>query len=228
MRRGPHVHWTKSRFKALRSKVNPILEWKRYQWPFTVDRAWPDAPAEFRREFQFIWRRHFDCRPKNPISNDRCDSPEPHETDFFQGWNLMQRILSNNCNLEDATRQIRFTELANDYRVFAIPKTILTKATADQMGEWLATELKKGSNLYGDLLKDKLLNETELFGTTNEWADWLFHQTGRPTGVAKDTHFYRRCHYMDSIIEAIYPSFDISKLLAPPKHRARGKPYVRK
>ncbi len=140
----------------------------------------------------------------------------------------MQRILSNNCDLEDATRQIQFTELANDYRVFAIPKTILTKATADQMGEWLATELKRGSNLYGDLLKDKLLNETELFGTTNEWADWLFHKSGRRTGIAKDTHFYRRCGYIQSLVDSIYPSFDISKLLASPKHRARGKPYVRK
>ena len=228
IRRGPEVHWTKSRFKALRSKVNPILEWKQYRWPFTTDHSWSDAPPQLRRDFLFIWRRHFDCRPKNPISNDRCDSPSPHETNFFQGWNLLQRIMSNNCTMEDATRNVHFTDLANNYRLFAIPKTILTKATADEMGEWLAAEFKKGSDLYGDLLKGKLLNEAELLGTANEWADWLSRQAGKGVRAAKDTHFYRRCRYINSLVDCIYPHFDISKLLAPPKHRARGKPYVRK
>lgn len=129
---------------------------------------------------------------------------------------------------EDASNVIRFNRLANDYRVFAIPKTILTKASADTMGQWLADHLKRGSSLYGDLLKGKLLNEAELLGTTNEWTDWLAHQAGNLAGVHKDTHFYRRSRYMNSLVDLVYPRFEIGKLLAPPTHRARGKQYVRK
>ena len=121
-----------------------------------------------------------------------------------------------------------FDELVQDFRVFAIPKTILTKGSADMLGEWLGDELKKGSDLYGNLLKGKLLNEGELFGTTSDWTDWLSHQAGGLAGIAKSTYFYRRCKYMKLLVRCIYPEFEISKLLAPPKHRARGKKYVRK
>jgi hypothetical protein len=229
LRRGPEVYWTKSRFKRLRSRVNPILEWKRYVWPFTVEHSWADAPAEFRREFQFIWRRQFDCRPTNPITKDRRDSPSPHETDFFQGWNLADFGASGRgANLKELAVVFRFNDLAYNYRVFAIPKTILTKASADAMGKWLAGELKKDSRLYADLLRDKLLNEAELFGTANEWTDWLAYQAGHIAGVVKDTHFYRRCRYMNSLVDLVYPKFEVGKLLAPPIHRARGKKYVGK
>jgi hypothetical protein len=228
IRRGPEVYWTKSRFKRLRSWVNPILEWRRYPWPFTVEHSWTDAPAQFRREFHFIWRRQFDCRPTNPLTQDRRDSPSPHETTFFHDWNLMSFRASGHLAQDDLYQVIRFKELADDFRVFAIPKTILTKASADAMGQWLSDELKKGSDLYGDLLKGKLLNECEMFGTTSEWTDWLPHHAGLPAKVAKDTHFYRRCRYMTTLVDLIFPRFEISKLLAPPPHRARGKKYVRK
>lgn len=226
--RGPEVHWTTCRFKRLRDWVNPIAEWKKYAWPFTVEHSWADAPAGFCREFQFIWRNQFDCRPTNPITKDRRDSSLPHETPFFHDWNLMSFRASGQLTHEDLFNMIRFDDLARDYRVFAIPKTILTKASADAMGTWLADELKKGSLLYADLLKDRLLNEAELLGTSNEWADWLTHQTRQSRTIAKDTHFYRRCRYITSLVDLVFPGFEISKLLAPPKHRARGKKYVRK
>lgn len=129
---------------------------------------------------------------------------------------------------DEQARLFMFEELVQNYRVFAIPKTILTKASAETMGKWLADELKKGSALYGDLLKGKLLNEAELLGTTNEWTGWLSYQSGELVGVAKPTYFYRSVKYMKSLVDLIYPNFEISKLLAPPKHRARGKKYVRK
>jgi hypothetical protein len=121
-----------------------------------------------------------------------------------------------------------FEELAQNYRVFAIPNTILTKASAETMGKWLADELKNGSDLYGNLLKGKLLNEAELLGTTNEWTGWLSYQAGELVGVAKPTYFYRSVKYMKSLVGLIYPNFEIGKLLSSPKHRARGKKYVRK
>src|SRR5439155_4749927 len=41
--RAPQVRLTISRFRRLADKVNPILEWKRFDWPFTVEHSWSDA-----------------------------------------------------------------------------------------------------------------------------------------------------------------------------------------
>ena len=101
MRRGPQVSWTTSKFKRLCSWVNPILEWRRYPWPFTVEHSWADAPAQFRREFNFIWRRQFDCRPTNPLTKDRSDSPSPHEISFFHDWDLMNFRASGHVSQDD-------------------------------------------------------------------------------------------------------------------------------
>ena len=225
--RGPEVHWTTSRFKRLRDWVNPIAEWRRYAWPFSVEHSWLAAPAGFRRAFLFIWRSQFDCRPRNPLTKDRRDSPAPYETPFFHDWHLATFRASGQVGHDDMFQVIRFNELGDNFRVFAVPKTILTKASADAMGKWLADELKKGSRLYGDLLKDKLLNDAEMFGTTSEWTDWLPPHAGIGPVVAKDSHFYYRCRYMASLVELTFPGFEIGKLLAPPAHRARGKKYIR-
>jgi hypothetical protein len=222
------VSWTTSRFKGLGDRVNAILEWKRYEWPFTVEHSWPDAPAQFRRQFAFIWRNQFDCRPKNPLTDDRRDSPTPHESTFFHDWNLMTFRASNELGSNDLQQIIRFREIAEYYRAFAIPKTILTKANADAMGSWLAGHLKKGSSLHGDLLTNGLLNDGEMFGSMTEWTDWLPRQAGKHSRGARDTHYYRRCKYMDNLVALVFPKFDIANLLARPTHRARGKKYVGK
>jgi len=226
--RGPEVFCTQSKFKRLRDQVNAFEEWRRYQWPFTVDHSWADAPPQFKRRFHFIWRDQFDCRSVNPLTGNRRDSPSPHETTFFWDWDLLRFRESGNLTEADLRQLFRFNELAKDYRVFAIPKTVLTKARADRMGKWLAHQLKKGSNRHGDPLKDKLLNESELLGTTGEWADWLAHRARVAVRTRKDSHFYRRCHYMTSLVDRIFPEFDIGDLLASPLHRARGKKYVPK
>jgi hypothetical protein len=230
IRRGPEVHWTTSRIKRLRDKVDPLKEWRDYfkdGRTFKMETPWRDAPPQFRRQFQFIWRSRFDCRPTNPISKDRSDSPHPHESNFFHSWRL-DGFRASNLSHENLVKMLKFNELADNYRIFAVPKTILTKASANVMGKWMTDELKRGSRLYGDLLKDGLLNEAELFGTTPEWTEWLARNTQQTSGSSKDSHFYRRCHYMDSLVALVYPLFDIAKLLAPPKHRARGKKYVPK
>lgn len=226
--RGPEIHWTKSRVKCLRSWVNPIKEWREYTWPFTVDHQWLAAPMGFRREFQFIWRNGFDCRPNNPLTKDRRDAPSPFETQFFHDWNIAEFRVRGQVSKDDLRQMNRFDDIARKYRVFAVPKTVLTKGSAESMGKWLSDELKKGSNLYGDLLKERLLNEAELLGTASEWNDWLNREAGKLKGVRQETYFYRRCKYLDSLVGLIYPSFPIDKLLEPPKHRARGKIYVRK
>jgi hypothetical protein len=129
---------------------------------------------------------------------------------------------------DDAYQMIRFNNLRDRYRVFAIPKTILTKGSSDAVGKWLADELKKGSELYGNLLRRELLDEGELLGLTTEWTDWISHESKRSTSIPKDTYFYRRCGYMNSLVSLIFPEFDLATLLAKPTHRTRGKKYNRK
>jgi hypothetical protein len=226
--RGPQVILTQSRYRRLRSRVNPVLEWARYPWPFTFDHPWNEAPPQFRREFQFLWRSQFDCRPVNPVTNDRRDSPEPHETNFFRDWDLVDFRASGNLTQKDSSRLIQFRYLQRHYRVFVVPNTVLTKGTANEMGKWVADELKKGSDLHGDLLKGELLDESELFGRSTEWNDWLARPAKQTVSGNKDTNFYRRCRYMDSLVELIFPDFNLAKLLAKPAHRARGKKYKRK
>jgi hypothetical protein len=228
LRRGPQIELHKSKFKQLRSKVNPISEWSHYKWPFTINHSWADAPHQFQREFHFIWRRYFDCRSTNPITGDRNDSPEQHETTFFQDWNLEDFQRSGKLAQDDLYQIIRFQDLARNYRVFAIPKTVITKAIAEAMGRWVTDALKAGSTLYGGILKSRLLNEGDLFGTIRDWCDWLERQAQRKTKEQRDTHFYSRCIYMDSLVQMVYPTFQIDKLLRPALHRAHGKKYVRK
>ena len=228
MRRGPEVFWTKSKFKKLRSKVNPIEEWRRYPWPFTVEHPWSKAPEGFKREFQYIWCNLFDSRPNNPLTQNRGDSPAPHEVNFFHNRSLANFRVSGTLTQRDLKQIIQFKNLASDYRIFAIPKTILTKASAKAMGGWLSSELKRGSNLYGNLLDGELLDESELLGLETEWKDWLASEEKQSNKIYKSTYFYRRCEYMKSLVSLVFPQFDLAKLLKKTSHRKRGKKYVRK
>ena len=128
----------------------------------------------------------------------------------------------------DYVQIIRFDRIAKHYRAFAIPKTVITKGSADKLGAWLTAELKKGSALYGDLLKTELLDEGELLGLRTEWNDWLHRGAKETSRVSKDTYFYHRCAYMDSLVALVFPDFNLAKLFAKPTHRARGKKYQRK
>ncbi len=257
---GPDIHWTTSNDPRLRDWVNPIEEWNAYSWPFTLAHSWPEAPVGLNRAFQFLWRRRCDCRPKNPITGSQSDSPAPYESEFFHAWTceeILKEKEAPGITSRAMTKTLAFEILAKDYRLFAIPRAILTKKTANEMGQWLATELKKGHRHYGDLVADGLLNETELLGTSVEWHDFLIYRRFRDAGQNEETarqnallehfrchsadkrskldqrranqsHFYRRLAYMESLADAIYPRFDLSTLLAAPPNRAHGKRPDRK
>lgn len=220
--RGPEViHLTSNKRKRC-DRVIFLHEWRGWKAGvpmFDCDTPWPMTPEGFRHKFMFLWRSRYDCRPDNPITKNRHDSPHAHESDFFRGWNLAGFNLAR-----DMARVFTFDNLARDYRVFAVPRTILTKGTADAMGEWLAAELKKGSDHYGKLLKRGLFNEREMLGNETEWREFL----GRAGTQDRSTHYYRRVRYLRSLSAQAYPDFTIEKLLSPPKHRARGKRYVPK
>ncbi len=231
IRRGPEVHWATSRCQRLQDRVNPIEEWRLYAWPFTLARNWSQAPAEFRRQYQFLWRSRYDSRPTNPITKTRIDSPHPHETTFFQGWRLTdfrKQGQGENITVEELAKALSLDKLSRHYRVFAIPRTILTKGAANDVGTWLSNELKKGNDVFGDVLRGELLNEGDVLGKDSDWVAWLTQQTEVGTSSGRSAYFYRGCSYMDSLVKLIYPSFDIGKLLSPPDHRAHGKRYVRK
>ncbi len=167
----------------------------------------------------FLWRSRYDCRPDNPITNNRHDSPHPHEVGFFRSWSRGKPGL-----VRDPAEVFTFDDLANNYRVFAVPRTVLTKGTAAAMGNWLVNELKQGTDYYGKLLKYGLFNEREMLGSEAEWKEFL----GLAQTPDRSTHYYRRVRYLRSLVELIYPNFAIDVLLASPNHRARGKKYVPK
>jgi|GEM_PF-2254519 len=220
--RGPEIHLLTSNKRKRCDRVifrNEWRGWKPEAPLFDCDTPWPETPAGFRHAFMFLWRSRYDSRPDNPITRNRDDSPQPHETGFFRGWNLSDFNVTR-----DLAKVLTFDDLACNYRVFAVPRTILTKGTADAMGKWLAAELKQGNEYYGRLLKRRLFNERELLGSGVEWREFL----QASSASEKNTHFYRRRRYLNSLIAKAYPCFDIAALLAPPKHRARGKQYVPK
>jgi hypothetical protein len=235
--RGPDVYWTKSRFERLRSKVNPLLEWRRYNWPFTVEHSWRDAPPQFRREFEFLWRSRYDCRPKNPITGTRSDSPEPHETDFFENRRRKDSRASGagGSSKDDLVKFIRSKELADDYRVFAVPRQLLTRQAAKSAFEHLYKQVAVG-----------LSDERQLFGTRGQWRDFLAVECFRSDSEATRKHaiqshlregygsksapFRKACQtyetdvtgrvaYIERLRDLIFPGFPLAKLLVPMLHR---------
>jgi len=163
MTRGPDVHWTTSKFKRLCDKVNPLQEWQQFRWPFTVNHPWNEAPPPFRRQFQFIWRG-YDSRATNPITNRRSDSAAPHESDFFQGWRLEDFRASGLGNLshDDLVKVLKFHDLADKYRVFAVPCALLTRQAAKA----------SFAQLYNEVAST-LPDERHFFGTPGQWDDFL-------------------------------------------------------
>jgi hypothetical protein len=165
--RGPEIHFHEGNILSLCDHPIFLNEWRGWEpgkRMFDCDTPWPQTPEGFRNCFQFIWRRYYDSSANNSFSGSRTDSPEPHETDFFKGWNLEDFPASRSFSLsrEDLAKIYQFKELA-DSRVFVLPRTVLTKRQANAMGAWLARELKRG-----------LRNDREMLGTHPEWRDWLF------------------------------------------------------
>jgi hypothetical protein len=135
--RGPEIHFHDGNIRRLCDRhifLNEWQGWKPGEKMFDCETPWTRTPAGFRNWFQFIWRRDYDSSARNPFSGTRADSPEPHESDFFKGWNLQDFPASHSSSLStgELAKVIRFNEFA-DARVFAIPRTILTKRQANAM-----------------------------------------------------------------------------------------------
>jgi len=241
-KRGPELHWTTSKIKSLRDKVNPLKEWQRFRWPFTVEHSWQNAPPQFCRLFQFIWRNQFDSRPKNPISKSRSDSPSPHETDFFRGWRLGNFRTSGSANIshDDLVKIIKFDDLADHCRVFAIPRQLLTRQAAKGAFESLYKEVAR-----------TLLDARHFFGTPGQWRDFIaveqvqsnhgatrkhaIHSHLRQNYGSQSTPFRQICQtyetdvtrriaYIEKLRDLIFPNFLLTQLLQPMQHRRAEHP----
>jgi hypothetical protein len=117
----------------------------------------------------------------SPETGLRHDAPEPHETDFFQDWQLVSALAhakAQKLEHEDMARAFMFDDLARNYRVFAFPKTIRTRTEARRMKDWLFKQLSCSP------AGGKLPKKSEIFGTPIQWDVFLF------AGQCNDTRLW--------------------------------------
>lgn len=231
-RRGPQL-WHTSR------KGRAFLEWKGWhktkgwhlgrKW-FDCSTAWPGTPAGFRHAFSFLWRSRYDSRPVNPITRNRIDCPRVHEVLFFEGWRLADLLARPNAHVtsEGLQRSIDFDELARNYRIFAVPKSILTIGAANANGEWIANHLKRGSSFLGPRLKKGLIPNKEILGNKGDWDALADKELAAFDQRERCTDSDDAAKYITKLVSLVFPDFDLEALLAPTAHRQHRKKYVRK
>ena len=143
------------------------VKWEEYEtsknW-LTLKTDWPSINEGFKDAFMFQYRQ-IDSRAVHPISKNRNDSSFPHETDFFEGWDLVDAIkqISDLSEEDLATKSMSFKTLQKQYRVLAIPRHLHTKKAVDDAFKPLIKQFK------ADLPK----NASDPFGTKTEWKDYL-------------------------------------------------------
>ena len=213
--RGPVIIFLDSNRRKFKDDKRILDEWR--DWSrgcplFSYESPWPETPFGFRQQFAFHWR-HFDSRPSNDVTGCRGDSPHPHEISYPDPL-----ITDAEYRL---VKSVQHDSIKSNYRVFAIPKSILTINAADKIAEWLRSELKKGSSSHGGLLSKGLLREANMMGSSRDWQMWLQlkEKIDPKSSYVKTTDDRRRIKYMENLIESSYPHFDISILLKPALHR---------
>jgi len=215
MVRGPRIitHTSTDSRLHVDDKVDAIQEWRNYHashGPFTLADNWRNAPPGFKRVFCWLWRNR-DSRERNPLTGCRTDVPQEHETDFFQNWRLMEALqraaLTGQLTPDDSVRSLTFDEMAKDYRLFAIPRTIRSRTDASRLGAWLVKQLSFNSD--GTALPKR---EKEVFGTSLLWDMLLFYFERRQRG---DGHEAALCF-----------TFDLLYLRLPQIRQQAAKPRV--
>lgn len=159
------LNWGPIILRSTGDKIDTVKEWQVYENlkdKLTVETSWKSAPNGFKRAFISHYSK-LDSRIVNPITKKRWDTTHPHETDFFEGWDLGDLIHSPNLIDEFPDKILRFSELRDDYRVLAVPRWLHTRKAVDDALKELEILLKKD-------LKTK---SSELGGTVSEWTDFL-------------------------------------------------------
>ena len=147
-------------------KIDAFAEWKEYEAAkdfLSLETDWFSVNAGFKRDLIFHYSQ-IDSRVCNPVKNDRSDAPFPHETDFFNDFELAE-IINNGPGVDvELTAKIKTAgDLKNLYRVFAVPRHLHSKKAVDEAFEPIIKAVK-------DALPTKA---SELFGTDSEWRDFM-------------------------------------------------------
>ena len=143
------------------------VKWEEYETSknlLTLKTDWPSINEGFKEAFMFKYRQ-IDSRAVHPISKNRNDSSFPHETDFFEGWDLCDAIKqTSDLSEEDlATKSMSFKTLQKQYRVLAIPRHLHSKKAVDEAFKPLIK-----------IIKESLpVKASDLFGTFTEWQDFI-------------------------------------------------------
>lgn len=188
MVRGPCITFTVPDDPRLQGdKVNGIQEWRDYHsshGQFTLADSWRNTPPGFKRTFCYLWRQR-DSREQNPLTACRTDAPQEHETSFFNGWSLGACFTKNSFQEEDLARVLIFNDLADNYRVFAFPKSIRSRMEARRMADWLVEQLAAGLPA----------REPDVWGSSLQWDVLLTVQdlmrAGAPFDEALQESFER-------------------------------------
>jgi hypothetical protein len=196
---GHPFSWGPIIWPAKGDKIDVLKEWKEYeaskQW-LTLDADWFSVNGGFKRDFLFQYRQ-IDSRPLNPITNDRSDSAFPHETDFFEGWDLWDSVKrrSNLSEVDLAAKSISFKTLQQQYRVLAVPRHLHSKKAVDEAFKPLIKTVKES-------LPTK---ESQRFGTNAEWEDFMAIKEIQKSGIPS------KAKAIQVLLKDRYPKFELNE-----------------
>lgn len=181
---GPYVQ-----HKQDGDKIDAFAEWEEYEAAkdfLSLETDWFSVNPGFKRDFMFQYRQ-FDSRPVNPITKNRSDSPFPHETNFFDDFDLARLISQGPGLTEEAlSKALQASDLKNKYRILAVPRHLHTKTAVDDAFKPLIKLLK--TNLPA--------KASDPLGTKAEWKDHLAVRT-----IQEDGHDDSKAEAIKTLIQ---------------------------
>lgn len=176
----------------------------------TLVTSWAKAPNGFKQEFRSLCA-DLDKEAKLPIGKEPSLHPTTHKVTFLDSFRLtemLSKIAANGRVTGDQFMYaMRIDDLAKQYHLFAVPKTLIHRGEATAIARWIENELKTG-----------LPNKRDLLGNPQEWKNWLSKSPGRKT-----SEYYDRIRYLNQLCREIFPNLKHSDLLAPAAHRSHRK-----
>lgn len=142
---------------------------------------------------------------------------------------------SDDSIVRDKT-MLELWDLFHNYQIYAISDTLGTAIKSSTVKNWFVNEITKGNDYLGNITAKGLPKEQEIgswLGSSKDWEIYLRHLNGEALFVVgnsnssiKDlvtqhtrTDVNNIIKYMDNVVEAVYPDFDIPRLLKASKHR---------
>src|SRR5208282_2938688 len=184
-RRGPEV-----------AAQNP--DWKNWQEGealFNCETAWPDLLKSFQCAFRNTWENKYDCANAKEIAfadarksfrdllsrtqkqldaanKSLCAEPEP-AAEIGNGLSFREvpQFPPPGMSADEFEQFLALTELTSNYRIFAVPTTLLAKSDVGKCLKHLRA-----------LLSDNLLERrSHFFGTKAAWRDFVAVESRSPS-----------------------------------------------